>query len=206
MRQLLRGDHVSGEEQPARERRAEPVEEHVQRSERRSEKPRRGHPDHRVARHHGDVRHQRHLEPAAEGEPAHLGHDHLRIAQEVVVEVEGLAVDGQPPPLARPLPAASAVLFGVRAVPGVGVCHVGARAEDAAAAAQQHDLDVVVRRELVQIYAELLAHRRVVRVAAVGIVEREASDARALVALHQHTAVAHGLVLLDCAVVRASVV
>src|SRR4029453_12854677 len=40
-----------------------------------------------------------------------------------------------------------------------------------------------------------LPHRRVVRVAAGGIVQREAGDARALVALHQHSTVAHGLAL-----------
>ena len=88
-----------------------------------------------------------------------------------MVEGEALAVDAEAPALARP--AGLAV-----AVPGVRVLHVGAGAEHAAGAAQDHDLDVVVGRELVEVGAHLLAHRRVVRVAPLGVVDRDPRHVR----------------------------
>ena len=93
-------DRIAGEQQPPGEHRTESVEEQVQRAERGPEEARRRHADLGVSSDDGDVGHERHLEPAAERVAAHLGDEHLRIADEVVVEVEGLAVDREPATLA----------------------------------------------------------------------------------------------------------
>ena len=58
-------------------------------------------------------------------------------------------------------------------------------------AAEQHDLGVVVERELVEEGAELLAHGRVVGVLALGVGEGDPSDAPLVVSLEEHAAVCH---------------
>src|SRR5262249_52721341 len=114
----------------------------------------------------------------------------LRIAEQVVVEAERLAVDGEASPLAGPPPA-----VGIAAVPAVRITHVGAGAEYLAAPAQVDDLDRVVEREVVEVPAQLLAHRGVVAVAAVRVVERDPGDAGLVVAIEQHAAGSHECVL-----------
>ena len=113
-----------------------------------------GMPTLRVAPDHRDVGHQRQLEATAEREAVDLGDDDLRVAEEVVVEAERLAIDRESPALARPPWPGCVLAFGAGravAVPGVGVAHVGAGAEHAALAPQQHDLHVVVERDVVQV-------------------------------------------------------
>ena len=58
----------------------------------------------------GDVGHERQLEAAAQGEAVDLGDDDLRVAEEVVVEVERPAVDRQPAALARSAGSARALV------------------------------------------------------------------------------------------------
>ena len=118
-----------------------------------------------------------------------------------MVEVEGLAVDraaGAAGWGAGPLGAVGVPGLGLVAVPGVGVAHVGAGAEDPALAPQEHDLDVVVERDVVQVGPELLAHLRVVGVPPLGVVEADAGDACLQVSLDQHTVVAHEDFLSGC--------
>ena len=102
---------------------------------------------------------------------------------------------GAPALGARPVAVGAGLFVAVAlvrvAVPGVGVVHVGAGGEHAALAAQEHHLDVVVVGQLVQEDPQLLAHGRVVGVAPLRVVQREARDAGVVVALHPHSAVAH---------------
>ena len=169
---LAAGDGVAGEQQAAGEHRPEPVEEEVQVAERGSEQPRTGHAELGVAGHDRDVGHQRDLEAAAERVRLDLRDRDLRVRHELVVEGEALAVDAETTTLARP------AAVGVVAVPRVRVGHVGAGAEHAVDAAQDHDLDVVVGREVVEVRAHGATHRRVVRVAPVGVVDRDPRDVR----------------------------
>jgi hypothetical protein len=163
----------------------------------RTEEPRRRHPDLRVVGHDRDVRHQRELEPATEREAADLGDGDLRVAEEEVVEVERPAVDEEPAALTGPPLRAGAiavVAVGLRravAVPGVRVVHVGAGAEHATFAAQEHHLDVVVVGELLEMRAQLLAHRGVVGVLALRVVEGDARDGGSVLPLDVHSTVAH---------------
>ncbi len=69
------------------------MEEEMERAERWAEEASRRHADQGVARDDCDVCHERQLESAAERIAAHLGNGHLRIADELVVEVERLAVN-----------------------------------------------------------------------------------------------------------------
>ena len=93
-------DDVAGEQQPPRQHGAEPMEEHVQAAQRRSEEARRRHADLGVAGDHRDVGHQRDLETAAQRVAADLADGDLREAHQVVVEAERLAIDRQPAALA----------------------------------------------------------------------------------------------------------
>ena len=99
-----------------------------------------GHPEPGVATDHGEVGHQRQLEGTTERVRLDLRDRHLRTAQELVVEAEGLAIDAEAAALA------GAALRVAGPVPVVRVVHVGAGAEDSAGAAEDHDLDVVVGR------------------------------------------------------------
>jgi hypothetical protein len=144
---------------------------------------------HAVAGHHREIGHERQLEPAPEREPRDLGHRDLRVSQERVVEVERLPVDEQPAALAGA--AHVPRLGGPLAVPGVGVVHVRAGAEDPAGASQHHHLHRVVEGEIVEEGAELLAHRRVVRVLPRRVVQRDAGDARLVIAFDQNSTLAH---------------
>ena len=171
VRELGAGDGVAGEQQAPGQHRAEPVEEHVERAERRAEEPRRRHPDLACRDRPRDVGHERELEPAAERVAADLGDGDLRVAQER--RGRSRTSCGRPSRrrrwLGRRRSAPSVRPCLAVAVPGVRVVHVGAGAEHAALAAEQHDLDVVVVGELVEVLAELLAHRRVVGVRAPGL-------------------------------------
>ena len=146
-------------------------------AERGAEQPGAGHAQLGVAPDHRDVGHERDLEAAAEGVGLDLRDRHLRERHELVVEAEGLAVDAEATTLAGP------PVVRVVAVPRVRVGHVGAGAEHAVGAAQDHDLDVVVGGDLVEVRAHGAPHRRVVRVATVRVVDRESRDVRLGIAL-----------------------
>ena len=181
-------DDVAGQQQPARQHRPEPVKEHVQTAQRRAEEPRGGHADLGVASDHRDVGHQRHLKAAAQRVSADLPHRDLRKAHQVVIEAERLAVHGQPPPLAG-------TPFGLGrvslAVPAVCVIHVRPGTEHAVRATQQHDSDVVVFGDAIQVPRNGVAHRRVVRVALARVVQRDRRDPLFGIHLVKHTIVPH---------------
>src|SRR5690606_2341065 len=129
------GDDVSGQEQAPGQYGTETVEEHVQTAECRTEESGGGHPDSGVASDHGDVGHQCEFESTSECVSADLTDGDLREAEELVVEVEGLAVDDQSAALAGPaLPLRRCAVRFV-AVPTVGVVHVRPGTEDPRCAA-----------------------------------------------------------------------
>ena len=174
------GDGVAGEKEPAGQHRSEAMEEEVQVAQRGPEQPGAGHPELGVARHDGEVGHERDLERTAEGVGLDLRNGDLRVRHELVVEGEALAVDAEPAALA------GATVVRVVAVPRVRVGHVGTGAEHAAGAAQDHHLDVVVDRELVEVRTHGAPHRRVVRVASLRVVDGDARDVRRRITLEMH--------------------
>ncbi len=79
---LARFDGVAREQEPTGQHRAEPVEEEVQRAERRAEEARCRHTDLRVARHHRNVRHEGELEAASERIARDLSDRRFRIPEQ----------------------------------------------------------------------------------------------------------------------------
>ena len=181
-------DDVARQQHPTGQHRAEAVEEHVQAAQRGPEESGGGHADLGVTRDDGNVGHQRHLETAAERVAADLADGDLREAHQIVIEAERLAVDREPPTLAG-----SALLgffvFAAFAVPAVGVVHIRAGAEDSLGSTQQHHGDVVVLGDLIQAPADGLAHRSVVGVALLGIVEGDRRDPLVRIDVEQHAIV-----------------
>ena len=182
----------------------EPVEEHVQAAQARAEEPGGGHADLRVAGDHGDVGHQRHLEPAAERVATDLADGDLRKAHEVVVEAKGLAVHSESATLAGPALRGllAGAVFCSLAVPPVRVVHVRTGREDALRPAQHHHGMSSSSATTSRYRDPRVAHRRVIRVALLGIVERDRRDSSIGIDLEQHAIVGsrHRVVLVSRAV------
>jgi hypothetical protein len=111
-----------------------------------------------------------------------------------VVKLEGPSVHGQFAALARSTAPSSLCPVAVRllrlgAVPRIRVVHIGAGAEDAALTSQDHDLDVVVIRQLIKVLSHLSSHRGVIRIATIRIVNGESGDPRVLVMIEQYSVV-----------------
>ena len=121
------------------------MEEEVQVAERGAEQLRAGHAELGVTPHHREVGHQRELERTAERVRLDLRDGDLREGQELVVEAEALAVDAEAPALAGPPLVGSSPYHAYEFAMSAPVLNTPS------AAAQDHDLDVVVDRELLEV-------------------------------------------------------
>jgi hypothetical protein len=170
-------DDIAGQQQTSGQYRTQPVEEHVQAAQCRTQEAGGRHTDLGVAGDHGNICHQSDFEAAPECIATDFANRDLREAHQVVVKAERLAVHRESAALAgtalsRSSFAVPRLFRASLSVPAVRVIHVRPRAEHTVCSAQQRNSQVVVVRDAVQAPGNGLAHVRVVGVALLGVVQR----------------------------------
>ena len=160
----------------------------------RAKEPSAWHADKGVACDDRYIRHESQLESSAQCVATYLGHGHFRVPLKVVVKLERPSINGQLAALARST--VSSVLFPVAirllrlgAVPGIGIVHIGAGAEDTTFTSQYHDFDVVVIRSWSRYSAICRRMAGSIRIATILIVNGESGDARVPVMIEQYSGV-----------------